>query len=71
MINTDKTVNGLPISYKIEVNGYSIYLGGQLWITQYDEYSKPIDKSKSLEENCLLQIEDITRPCEEAEPIGA
>ena len=60
MVNTDKTVNGLSISYKIEKNGYSIYLGGKLWITQYGEYSKPMDKTKSIEKNCLLQIEEIT-----------
>jgi hypothetical protein len=64
MVDTDKKVDGLSISYKIEENGYSIYLGGQLWITQYDQYSKPMDNTKSIEENCLLQIEDITKPYE-------
>ena len=70
MVKTDKTVNGLAISYEIEADGYSIYLGGRLWITQYGKYAKPIDMAKSLEENCLLQIEDVSRPCEEITTTG-
>ena len=69
MISTDKTVIGLPISYLIEDNGYSIYLGGNLWITQYDEYAKPMNGTKSLEENCLLQIEALAKQ-DETEQIG-
>ena len=48
------------ISYEILENGYKIYLDGKLWIEQLDEYSKPFDKNKSFEENCLLQLADIT-----------
>ena len=48
------------ISYEILDNGYKIYLDGKLWIEQLDEYAKPIDTAKTYEENCLLQLEDIT-----------
>lgn len=50
------------ISYKILDNGYEIYLDGVLWITQYEPYGHPMDSSKSYEENCLLQIEELTAP---------
>ena len=52
------------ISYKIVENGYEIYLDGKLWITQYEPYAHPYDNSKSYEENCLLQIEELTAPIE-------
>ena len=48
------------ISYEILENGYKIYLNGKLWIEQLDEYAKPYDTAKTYEENCLLQLEDIT-----------
>ena len=60
MTNTDKTINGQAISYEIFSDGYEIYLDGILWIKQRGEYSKPIDKELSYEENCLAQIEEIT-----------
>ena len=48
------------ISYEILDNGYKIYLDGKLWIEQLDEFAKPIDATKTYEENCLLQLEGIT-----------
>lgn len=60
MTNTDKTINGQAISYEIFSDGYEIYLDGTLWIKQRGEYSKPIDKELSYEQNCLAQIEEIT-----------
>lgn len=48
------------ISYEIVENGYKIYLDGKLWIEQLDQYSKPIDESKSFEENCIAQLNEIT-----------
>ena len=48
------------ISYEIVDNGYKIYLDGKLWIEQLDEFAKPIDANKTYEENCLLQLADIT-----------
>lgn len=65
MINTDKTINGQAISYELFSDGYEIYLDGVLWIKQRGEYGKPIDSAKSFEENCLAQIEELTRPVEE------
>ena len=60
MTNTEKTINGQAISYEIFSDGYEIYLDGTIWIKQRGEYSKPIDKDKTYEENCLAQIEEIT-----------
>ena len=48
------------ISYEILENGYMIYLDGEPWISQLDQYSKPYDKDKSYEENCIMQLDDIT-----------
>ena len=52
------------ISYKIVENGYEIYFDGVLWITQHEPYAKLYDSSKSYEENCLMQIEELTAPVE-------
>ena len=70
MTNTDKTINGQSISYEIFDDGYEIYLDGTLWIKQRGEYSKPIDKELSFEENCLAQIEAITTVIEPNNPYG-
>jgi len=56
------------LSYDILNNGYTIKLDGKTWMEQLDEYSKPMDVSKSFEENALLQIEQITAPVPEPEP---
>lgn len=50
------------ISYEIVENGYKIYLDGKLWIEQLDEYSKPYDVNKSYEENCIMQLDELTAP---------
>lgn len=55
------------ISYEIVENGYKIYLDGELWITQLDEYSHPMDPEKSYEENCIMQLDELTAPVEDAE----
>lgn len=60
IISTDKTVDNKPLSYEIFEDGYVIYLEGKIWITQRGQYSKPIDKTKSFEENCLLQLEELS-----------
>ena len=60
MISTHKTYDKKPIAYEVLENGYMIYLDGRPWVDQREPYSKPMDASKSYEENCLLQIEDIT-----------
>ena len=60
MTTTNKTYNGKPIAYEILDDGYMIYLDGKAWIKQRGTYGKPMDTSKTYEENCLLQIEDIT-----------
>ena len=55
------------ISYEIVEDGYKIYYDGKLWITQLGEYSKPIDRTKSFEENCIAQLDELTTlaPAEE------
>lgn len=67
MINTDKTIDGKTISYEIFDDGYDIYLDGSLWIAQHEPYGHPMDATKSYEENCLLQIEELTAPVEPSE----
>ena len=49
------------ITYDILNDGYVIKLDGKDWIKQVGEYSKPMDNSKSYEENAILQIEDLTK----------
>lgn len=60
MTTTNKTYNGKPIAYEILDDGYMIYLDGRPWIKQRGDYGKPMEASKTYEENCLLQIEEIT-----------
>ena len=64
IINTEKTFTGKAVGYSIEDNGYSIYLDGQLWISQPDPYGKLYVPDGTYEENCLAQIEEITNPPE-------
>ncbi len=60
MIQTNKIVSGKNLSYEIFGDGYEIYLGENRWIKQRGKYGKPMNKNKSYEENCLLQIEELT-----------
>jgi len=53
------------LTYDILNDGYMIKLDGKDWIEQVGENSKPMDSTKTLEENCLLQIEDLTTEVEE------
>lgn len=69
MTNTTKTFDGKPISYEIVTDGYKIYLDEKLWIEQVGQYSKPIDSSKTFEENCLAQIDEITTVSQQEETI--
>ena len=57
------------LTYDILDNGYVIKLDDKNWIEQVGENSKPMDSSKSFEENCLLQIEDLTKEIAEKTPI--
>lgn len=62
IIQTDKTIDGKKISYEIFEDGYKIYLDEKPWISQLKPYDKPMDDSKSYEENCLVHIEELTMP---------
>lgn len=57
-------MNKEQLTYTILENGYKIKLDGKDWIEQIGQYSKPMDDTKSFEENCLLQIEDLTKEVE-------
>lgn len=59
MKTTTYKIGGLPISYEVAYNGYSIYLGGKLWITQFEPYIPYRDLS--YEESCLKQIEELAK----------
>ena len=59
-IDSRKTLDNKKIEYEILDDGYDIYLGGNLWITQHAQYGKPIDPNGTYEENCKKQIEQIT-----------
>lgn len=69
MTNTNKTFAGKSISYQIFSDGYDIYLDGKPWISQREPYGKMYDKAKSYEENCLLQIEELTKEPEPQDEI--
>ena len=56
-INTQKCVNEQEISYEVTDNGYNIFLGDTLWITQYEPYIPK--KELSYEENAIAQINEI------------
>lgn len=57
MKTTDYTINNQIVSYSIEENGYTIYLGEKPWISQRGAYIPYPDLS--YEEGCLKQIEEI------------
>ena len=59
MKTTEFLFDGKQVSYEIREDGYMIYLDNKPWISQYEPYIP--DKSKSYEENALIQIEDICR----------
>lgn len=63
MITTDFKYNNQTLSYEVVENGYKIYLGGKLWITQLEPYIP--NPEISYEENALAQIEELTKPAEE------
>lgn len=63
-MNTNFKFNDKEISYNITNDGYDIYLDGELWIGQHGDLGKPIDSTKSYEENCLAQIEGLCKPPE-------
>lgn len=57
MKQTDYKFNEQSISYEITDNGYSIYLDGNLWITQYEPYIPYPDLG--YEGSCLKQIGEL------------
>ena len=59
MVDSGKTINGKAVTYEVIENGYNIYLGGRLWITQPAPYDKLYVPDGTYEENALAQIETL------------
>ena len=51
--------NGI-YEYEVFNDGYDIYKDNVLLISQGEPYGKPIDNQLTFEENCLMQLENIT-----------
>lgn len=66
-IQTNHKVNGQVISYEVVENGYNIYLGETLWITQPEPYIP--NRELSYEENAIAQIEEISRGFNKSEEV--
>jgi len=49
-------------SYEIFDDGYDIYDYDVLTITQRDPFGKVFDRSKSYEENCIMQLDMMVNP---------
>ena len=54
-----KDYNGI-YKYELFNDGYDIYKDNVLLISQREPYGKPIDNQLTFEENCLMQLENIT-----------
>lgn len=54
--------------YEIFDDGYDIYSNNILVITQHGPFGRPYDSSKSYEENCIMQLDDLTREPEPPKP---
>lgn len=55
--------NNSNVTYAIFKDGYDIYLNGSLWFTQREPYIP--DKTKTYEENAVLQIQELLNPPED------
>lgn len=70
MKTTEYKFDRRPIGYEILDNGYDIYLGQRVWITQrvdgYIPY-RDIDPDADLETCCLEHIKEIVGANEEAQ----
>lgn len=64
-IKTNHKVEDQLLSYEVVKDGYDIYLGNTLWITQHEPYIP--NKELSYEENAVAQIEEIAAGLSEAE----
>ena len=51
--------NGI-YEYEVFNDGYDIYKDNALLISQREPYGKPIDNQLTFEENCLMQLENLT-----------
>ena len=70
IIDSGKTFNNMAVGYSIEDNGYSIYLGGNLWITQPESYGKLHVPSGTYEENAIAHIDEICNQSEQSDKVN-
>ena len=54
-------------SYTIKDNGYEIFGPEGVYITQFNEYGKVYKQDGTFEENCLLQLKELTTIPEQTE----
>lgn len=57
------------ISYAFFDDGYDIYLDGEPWISQRAPYNRVYKPNGTDEENCMIQLEELTAVPEE--PVDA
>lgn len=62
MKKTDFTINSKSVSYTLEEDGYTIYLGDKAWISQHEPYIP--HPELGYEQSCLKQIEELATPSE-------
>lgn len=53
------------LSYEIFEDGYDIYLNGEPWISQRAPYNKVYKSDGTDEENCMIQLEELTASAED------
>ena len=63
MKTTDYTIKNQTVSYSVEENGYTIYLGEKVWITQNEPYIPY--QELGYEGSCLKQIEELATASEQ------
>lgn len=59
MIITNYKLNEKKIAYELMSDGYLIYLGGEKWIKQNNQYAKLYLPEGTFEENCLAHIAEL------------
>lgn len=57
-------------SYEVLPDGYDIYENDVKIITQHDPYGKVFKKNGTYEENAIIQLDQMTAPQPEPEPVG-
>ena len=64
-VSTKYVAHKQPLSYEVLPNGYDIYMGETLWITQHEPHIP--NRNLSYEENAIAQMEEIVNGLKYAE----